>query len=133
MKSYLKIANIVALFIASVIGAAVGSQEGLRLIPQEKYKYIIFLGMLFFIFYAAVEYWVLRKLRSEGCHTKFIIANNQHIKLFSLQIILLFSGGWLVFAKYELDSMFSYIVLSMLISFFVGSVFESLRLLRRSV
>jgi hypothetical protein len=61
------------------------------------------------------------------------IIDNPLLKLFLFRIALLIIGGWIVLARYELGGIISYLTLSVLVAFFVGGVFESYRLLKRSV
>jgi hypothetical protein len=124
---------LIAIFLASIVGAAIGSQEVLIRFVKDKYAYASILAGLFLIFNLLIEVGASRRLRIKGYHFRMNIIDNPLLKLFLFRIALLIIGGWIVLARYELGGIISYLTLSVLVAFFVGGVFESYRLLKRSV
>lgn len=60
------------------------------------------------------------------------IFKNPLIKIFIIKILIIFFGGTLIFFRFNLYSNSSYLIFSVLVAFFVGSIFESFRHLVRS-
>ena len=133
IKNYFRISNFIAIFLAAVIGALVGSQEVLTYFAEDKNSYAATLAAVLFIFNLLIEYGASWKLRRKGYELRINFFDNPMLGTCLLRIIMLVIGGWLVLARYELGGIFSYITLSMLVAFFVGGAFESYRLLRRSL
>lgn len=97
----------------------------------DKYYCLSFLLMVYILYNAIAEIIFIKILQKDT--TIYIsIANNPLIKVFFIQILVSIIGGLLIFYKFELSNCFSYITFSVLVAFFIGSIFESFRYLVRS-
>ena len=133
IHKYLKASNFFAIFLSSIIGAIVSSQEFLLYFLNDKYLYAFVLIITFFIFNFWIEFRVLRELRRRGCHLQILFFGNPLLKTSLFRFGLLIFGGYVVITRYELDTTLSYIFFSVLVAFFVGGTFEAYRLLNRSL
>ena len=55
IKNYFRVSNLIAIFLASIVGAAIGSQEVLIRFVKDKYAYASILAGLFLIFNLLIE------------------------------------------------------------------------------
>lgn len=133
MKLYLRYTNVIAILMALVVGLITGLQDSLKEILDDKYEYITLLSGIFSFFYTLTEYGASRILKSKGIGLCISILGNPLLGRSVFQLMVLVGGGWLITERYQLSSLLSYVALPVLVACFVGGIFESFRLLKRSV
>ncbi len=97
---------------------------------KDKYTYVSILVGILLIFNLLIEFGSSGRLSIKFYDFRINIIGNPLLKTFLLRMVLLVIGGWVVLARYELAGVISYTILSILVAFFVGGVFESYRLLK---
>jgi hypothetical protein len=131
IKYFQNFSNIISILLACAIGITIESNSGLKIALGQKYIYIALLFVIFFIFHLSIEYKLLKMLRKKGIQLSLEVIDNPLKRVGLIRLTLLLTGGWIVFIRRNLDSIFSYLVFAILVSFFVGAIFETYRLFNR--
>lgn len=123
-------ANAAGIVVASMVGYFVGSDDGFKKLIGEKLEFSIFMLLLSIAYFALVEIFALKEIRRTGFFSDLTGARRPLLKIGLLRIFLVFLGGILVSSRFVLDTTFSYVSYAILVTFFVGSIFESIRFLK---
>jgi|LauGreDrversion4_2_1035121.scaffolds.fasta_scaffold81159_1 hypothetical protein len=131
IKYFKKFSNFISILMACVIGITIESNSELKMVLDGKYIYAALLFVIFFIFHLSFEYKLLKMMREKKIQLNLEVINNPLKRVGLIRLTLLLTGGLIVFIRHNLNSIFSYLVFAILVSFFVGAVFEIYRLFNR--
>ncbi len=122
--------NLIMYFLSSVIGMFSWLLRHQFNFLMDKNLYALSLIIGYIILYFPVE----KKIRDDIFHAEssLWLYGNPFIKTFTIKLFILITGSGFIFLKYSLYKMSDYIIFSMVVCFFIGSFFESVRLLKRS-
>lgn len=124
MKSYLRKANMAAMSMAGIIGVLINYIPNAR---SAKSAVLVVLFALFLVFYSFVEIGALRRLTIA---TRIQIVGNPMLFNFISKCFIFIAPGIFLIINIKLNGLFSCAIFSVLICFFVGGMFETIRLLR---
>ena len=131
IKYFKKFSNFISILLACAIGITIESNSELKMVLGEKYIYAALVFIIFFIFHLSIEYKLLKMIRKKGIQLNLEVIDNPLKRVGLIRLTLLLTGGLIVFIRHNLNSIFSYLVFAILVSFFVGAIFEIYRLFNR--
>lgn len=128
MRDFLNKANMVGICMALILGVLSHFMSLQWAAFRERVIFSISMFVVYSIYCLAVERFAIQRL---GRATGFEFRGNPLIKAALIRVFLLFGAAWFLYSRIPIESMFGCVSFSLLTYFFVSSVVESFRLLRR--